>query len=180
MSRFQVQLIIFLAAAIFVTSQASAQQGEPAAATVSVSDDGQVARAVRGIISYTRWPATPSAIRLCLVGDSAYRDQISAGVQRVAARPVKVRQIQADRIAVQSCDVLYFGGSTGALASGLVRQGLLTISEQDIACRGGGMFCLRIAPGRVAFQLNLDAVARSGLRIDPKVLIMGSGGEGLP
>ena len=39
------------------------------------------------------------------------------------------------------------------------------------------MFCLKIGPHGVSFDLNLDAVTRSGLRVDPKVLMLGHMGS---
>jgi hypothetical protein len=32
------------------------------------------------------------------------------------------------------------------------------------------MFCLQVAPDRLSFLLNVDAIARSPLRVDPRVL----------
>jgi hypothetical protein len=49
-------------------------------------------------------------------------------------------------------------------------QPVLSIAEADPACRGGTIFCLRVLPDRVGFQLSIDAVSRSAVRIDPRVL----------
>jgi hypothetical protein len=46
----------------------------------------------------------------------------------------------------------------------------LSISEADSSCSVGSMFCLRIKPGKVSFDVNLDSVARSGVRVHPSVL----------
>jgi len=165
-------------AALSIVSAAAAQESAPGPVEIAAPDEDPVVRSLRGIISYTRWPATPFPLRLCVVGETPHLEAILAGV-RLPGRAVTARQIAPDPVAVRDCDVLYFGGATGALAAGISQPGMLTVSEQDAACRGGGMFCLRVQPGRVSFQLNLDAVARSGLRIDPKVLIMGRGMGGL-
>ena len=47
---------------------------------------------------------------------------------------------------------------------------VLTISENDPSCTAGGMFCLNVDGERVSFDINLDAVARSGVRVHPNVL----------
>jgi hypothetical protein len=47
---------------------------------------------------------------------------------------------------------------------------VLTISEHDSTCTLGAMFCLNDDAGRVTFDINLDSVARSGVRVSPNVL----------
>jgi YfiR/HmsC-like len=37
-------------------------------------------------------------------------------------------------------------------------------------CTDGGMFCMEAGPQSVRFNANLDAIARSGLRVHPLVL----------
>lgn len=53
---------------------------------------------------------------------------------------------------------------------------IVTIAENDPACRSEAMFCLVFLEDAMAFQLNIDAVSRSGVRIDPRVLRMSQGG----
>jgi hypothetical protein len=47
---------------------------------------------------------------------------------------------------------------------------VLTISEHNPSCTVGSMFCLNVDGERVTFEINLDAVARSGVRVHPNVL----------
>ena len=47
---------------------------------------------------------------------------------------------------------------------------MLTISERSALCRIGAMFCLNHQGEGPGFEVNLDSIARSGLRISPKVL----------
>ena len=47
---------------------------------------------------------------------------------------------------------------------------VVTIVEADLACRSGAMFCLLYAPQSLSFRLSIDAVSRSTVRIDPRVL----------
>jgi len=47
---------------------------------------------------------------------------------------------------------------------------VLSISEADDPCTVGSLFCLRVSDQQVAFDVNLDSVARSGVRIHPSVL----------
>ena len=47
---------------------------------------------------------------------------------------------------------------------------VLSISEADDPCTVGSLFCLRVSDQQVAFEVNLDSVARSGVHIHPSVL----------
>jgi len=47
---------------------------------------------------------------------------------------------------------------------------VLSISEADDLCTVGSLFCLRVNDEQVTFEVNLDSVARSGVRIHPSVL----------
>lgn len=148
-----------------------------------VAQDGNsppVARVVKGIISYTHWPAEPEVVQLCLVGNSRYQDQLLSGMQQLPGRVVRAQRMPMGNVAVLSgCNAFYLAEG----AQGPVRpnnRSILTISERDPACRGGSMFCLNIVADRVSFDLNLDSVARSGLRVDPKALMLGHAGERRP
>ena len=51
---------------------------------------------------------------------------------------------------------------------------VLTITDDDPGCSFGAMFCLRARAPGVSFSVNLDAIGRGTLRIDPRVLKIGS------
>ena len=59
----------------------------------------------------------------------------------------------------------YFKGSAS-----LQGQPLLSISERQELCQTDCMFCLDVRDAGVGFETNLDAVARSGVRVNPRVL----------
>jgi len=166
-----------MSAALLVSTTGAAQN------LTLVAQEGNgppVARVVKGIISYTHWPAEPEVVQLCIIGNSRYQGQLLTGMQRLPGRAVRVQQVPlGNPAALEVCNAFY-------LAEGTQRpvrwsnHPALTISEHDPACRGGSMFCLNIVSGRVSFDLNLDSVARSGLRVDPKALMLGSSGERRP
>lgn len=56
------------------------------------------------------------------------------------------------------------------MRAALAGHPVLTIAEHDPSCTAGGMFCLNVDGDRVSFDINLDAVARSGVRVHPNVL----------
>lgn len=56
-----------------------------------------------------------------------------------------------------------------ALFERLHGHAILSISEQSRECIADAVFCLQ-AGERVRFRVNLDALARSGVRVHPAVL----------
>jgi hypothetical protein len=164
-----------LAALLLVGSTGAAAQQQDAGAT----QGDTVARVVQGIISYTYWPSQPRLLQFCIIGATKYRRQLLSDLRTTPGRPLQPRLIQrAYAPLMKGCDILYFSADTPPTRQALqgVDRAALTISERDPACRGGAMFCLRIGAGALSFDLNLDAVTRSGLRVDPKVLILGRAG----
>jgi hypothetical protein len=137
-----------------------------------------VGQVVMGILSYARWPQQPDAIRLCVVGDPAYANELLDGTARLAG--LSVRTVRAGHTAAdiarlaRDCDAVYLGGLDDAGRQGvlqhIVGRPVVSIVEDDRECAVGAMFCLDVQPERVGFQVNLDSVTRSGVRINPNVL----------
>jgi len=164
-----------------------AQDGAAQAQTGAAAQ--AVLRTAAGILSYTRWPqkAQPveQELRLCVVGETAYAGALLAvSGQKLGQRRLRVARVALDDVAaLQSCAGLYVGqmalDAWRALLQQLDGQALLTISEQPGLCRVGAMFCLHrpdaqeTAAGEssgIGFEVNLDSVTRSGLRVNPRVL----------
>jgi len=134
-----------------------------------------VTQVVLGIFSYARWPVEPSPLRLCLVGPTEYADDLIKGHVQESGRPLQVRRLLADDSQVaQACDAVYIGnldhGQRDRLFQRITGYPVLSISEADDPCTVGSLFCLRVSDQQVAFEVNLDSVARSGVRIHPSVL----------
>lgn len=134
--------------------------------------DTVVARTVGGMISYTRWPEPRAVVNICVTGTTAYGDGLG-GAAAVAGRPVTVRRVLPGN-EVAGCDVLYIGRMRDSdrqrTMQSIRDRPVLSIAESDPACRGGSIFCLRPLPDRVGFRFSIDAVSRSAVRIDPRVL----------
>ena len=134
-----------------------------------------VTQVVLGIFSYARWPVEPAPLRLCLIGPTEYADDLIKGELQTASQPLQVRRLLADdpRTA-ETCDAVYIGrldaGERDRLFNALIGHPVLSISEADDPCTVGSLFCLRVEDEQVSFAVNLDSVARSGLRIHPSVL----------
>ena len=139
-----------------------------------------VARTVGGIISYTRWPTERPVLRLCVAGSARYAGQLG-DVSKSAGRPVSVRILQPGA-ATTDCDALYLGAMpadrSGPMIAGLANRAVLSVTEADPNCRSGAMFCLEVRPASLSFRVSIDAISRTTLRVDPRVLRI-AGGEAL-
>lgn len=160
-------LLSLLASVAFAQSQPPVGMADQRAKAVT--------QVVLGILSYARWPVEPLLLRLCLVGPTEYTDDLVKGTTQATGRPVAVQRLLADNPAIVSdFDAVYIGKLTGEersrLFAALVGHPVLSISESDEQCSVGSLFCLRVSDEQVSFEVNLDSVARSGVRIHPSVL----------
>jgi len=144
---------------------------------VSMADQRakSVTQVVLGILSYARWPVEPAQLRLCIVGPTEYTDDLVKGTTQATGRPVTVRRLLADNPSITGeCDAVYIGklssDERSRLFASLAGRPVLSISERDDPCTVGSLFCLRVSDEQVSFEVNLDSVARSGVRIHPNVL----------
>lgn len=149
----------------------------------AATDSAVLTKVVAGIVSYTRWPATSSSIRLCTIGrgpgvEALQRSQ-SIGSPDRAVAIVPAADLEA---AANGCDAVYLGRPTAALVRQAVRRfagrPVLVLGEGAEFCSDGGMFCLEPSASTPRFGVNLDAVARSGLKVNPQVLRIARSGEG--
>lgn len=134
-----------------------------------------VTQVVLGILSYARWPVEPQQLRLCIVGPTEYTDDLVKGTTQATGRPVTVQRLLADNPAIAGeCDAVYIGKLTSdersRLFASLTGRPVVSISEDGHQCTVGSLFCLRVGDEQVSFEVNLDSVARSGVRIHPSVL----------
>lgn len=149
-------------------------------AAVANASGSVIATTVRGIVSFTRWPTQPNPIHLCLIGPTRMGDGDLARLSSTTHTMQITHLPESVAVVPPSCDMLYFGMIAAQRLPHLLAQGharpLLTVAEEDPLCRGGAMFCLHVRHTAVSFELNLDAVSRSGVSVDPRVLRLSSGG----
>lgn len=158
-------------------AQGSAAQTAPAA---SAAPRASVATVVAGILGYTRWPAESSALRLCTLGHGPAVDELlGAADLGTPQRRVAVRALANPAQIRAACDAVYVADSGAAAAREALRalagQPVLLLGEGADFCSDGGMFCLEPGEGSSRFGANLDAIARSGLRVNPLVLRIARG-----
>ena len=143
-----------------------------------------VIQVVSGIMGYTRWPGDAPAVRLCTLGAGAGVDELLQSSELSAGqRSVSVRTAAGLPQPWHHCDAMYLGTldaeSTRHLLQDLVGRPVLVLGEGAAFCSDGGMFCLEPRAAALRFHANLDAIARSGLRVNPLVLRIAraTGGE---
>jgi len=137
-----------------------------------------VAAAVAGIIGHVRWPGMPRPRQLCVSTASAQATALNTLHEALPAGRLRpVRALPPDSDLPDHCDVIYLGAGMEAQAALPRLAGLpvVTIGEGAAFCSRGGMFCLvpRSRTPGMRLELNLDIVARSGLKVDPQVLRLG-------
>jgi YfiR/HmsC-like len=164
----------FLLAASLVCTGALAQVAAPQASVATV---------VAGILSYTRWPSELTPIRLCLLGRSSTVEEVLRSAEVGAAqRGVAVRALSGAGQLRGACDAVYLAGQDPAAGREVLKatagQPVLVLGEGADFCSDGGMFCLEPSATAVRFGANLDAIARSGLRVHPMVLRIARGAVG--
>ncbi len=132
-----------------------------------------------GILSYARWPDESAPLRLCVVGRSVHAERfLQEGLEGLVQRPIVAQRLTVEYQAVAQCDALYLGvldeASWRRMQVQLIGQPVLTVCERSAACAAGGMVSLDISDSNnVQFEVNLDAVARGSVRLNPKVLRLG-------
>jgi hypothetical protein len=155
--------------------------GMSAPARVRAGDAAlDVRETLMGIIAYTRWPVEPQPLRLCVLGQGPQTVWLlQEALERPGHPPVQTRRPDPDTQIASHCDVLYVGDLPAEawreLLPPLTGRAVLTVCERSPACTAGGMVRLDIGAkaGPVRFEVNLDAVARSVVRIHPQVLRLG-------
>lgn len=149
-------------------------------------DDGPAIAAatiITGILSYSHWPRTSGAVQLCIVGTSALADQLSDR-RLVNDRPLQVRRLEPAAIPDAGCDAIFSGrlptSNRRAIVAYAADKPVVTLTDDDPQCRSGTMICLRRVRAGLTFDLNIDAVSRSQVRIDPRVLTLAQRGGAQP
>ncbi|AXP06896.1 YfiR family protein [Pseudomonas bijieensis] len=160
-------LLCLLSPVALTQEQATTTQAEQRAEAVT--------QVVLGILSYARWPVEPTQLQLCIVGPTQYTDDLVKGTTQATGRPVTVQRLLADHPDIATeCNAVYIGRLTNdehtRLFASLIGKPVLSISEGGDQCTVGSLFCLRVGDEQVSFEVNLDSVARSGVRIHPSVL----------
>lgn len=158
---------------LFISHTAFAQEK-------SAAKDDKANRIVSGIISFTRWPELTQPPQLCVFSSAQHLSfpQNSAP----SAIPFSVVYLASDgELASQHCDAVYFGDQSPAQQVELLTQfkgkAVLTLAESNTECTIGAAFCLIFKSDHTLFSVNLDSLARSGVKVSPDVLLLSRNGS---
>jgi len=117
---------------------------------------------------------------LCVAGPARHGAQLG-GWLMADGRQVQRRNVVASAAVLAGCDVLYLGQLAipvqRQLTAAVRGRGVLTIAEADPGNTSEAMFAFTYQPNTLSFRLNIDAVSRSGMKIDPRVLRVAKGGS---
>lgn len=159
---------LLLALALFIANW-------PASARTLSDTEKSVRAIVSGIVSYTRWPALSDQPRLCIFRSSRFVYALSNDAPPALPYTPVIVNNQSEALSA-TCDAIYFGDESSSAQLELIDkyQGrtLLLIAEQNPECLIGSAFCLIINDHSVRFSVNLDALSRSGVRVNPDVLML--------
>lgn len=164
-----VLLASLLACAALAPCAAWAQTG----AAADARRPAEVAQVLFGIISYVRWPVARPEVRVCMLGAPRYGAAIVDTPASSLGQRIRVK-VPAAASAASECDVVYLGslpeGEREHLLEQIIGKPILSVAEPGTSCSVGTMFCLRLSEAQIGFDVNLDAIARSGLRVHPNAL----------
>jgi hypothetical protein len=130
--------------------------------------------------SYVEWPALSFAqpdtpVTIAVMGAeqlAAELKQLSAG-RTVGGRKVEVRQVRpGDTLA--GINILFIGSAENARLAQVAQtakpRAMLIVTEADGALKQGSMINFVIVDRRVRFEVALDSVERSGLKLSSRLL----------
>ena len=129
---------------------------------------------------YVEWPAVvfeneTTAIRLCVMGENAFDQVVSATVsgRSVGSRPVAVAKVES-LDGASGCHLLFLDQSVEApapmVAGRLGELAIFTISDQPGFAAGGGIANFILVDQKIRFEINPSAARRAGLKISSSLL----------
>lgn len=135
------------------------------------------AEVIYNLLLFVDWPETAATVRaprLCVVAEGG----LLHAIERQAGKPVRGRPLEVVALAasgsVDGCAavVIELGqpGVVERLALAARARPLLVIAEGENAVARGAMIGLVDGGGRIAFDINLAALKRSGLTASSKLL----------
>jgi len=154
---------------------AAAADEPPPLRRPSPAELAPLVRVALGIIEYTRWPGPLRPLTLCIAAGGAWGTHLAmaaAGVE--GPRVLQPRLLPVNEPLPADCDAIVVGGwqepVLRAAVAELAARPVLTIGAGPRFCDGGGQFCLLPGEPTSRFSVNVEALARSGLVVNPRML----------
>jgi len=169
------KVLFFISLSLLTLNTAGAASQSSEAGRERVIEQ-QVSYIVAGIISYSRWPENRAPEKGCILGSTPFLSVLLDQNGHDYSYTWHYYQ-DLESLDIDSCDILYLGllssDEINKLLFETAGESVLSISENDPDCDDGSLICLNLSEAGSSFQVNLDAVARSGIRIHPQVLKLG-------
>jgi hypothetical protein len=150
----------------------------PAVTAVPVDEVDLKTEFVYHVIAFSRWPTGSmpgpgQPLRLCIAGEDRQAEALrTLDGARVNGHPVRVTG--PDDAAGTACHLVYFGASEGTdygiRLARLCGLPLLTLSSIRGFSDNGGILQFYRAESGIRFRVNLAALRRSGMALDPGLL----------
>lgn len=116
---------------------------------------------------FVEWPDTTKnqPLQLCVVGDS----QVAKWLDEATPKGDKGLTVTTGTKNLQECHLLYLG-ATETIPATLKMETILTVSDNPTFKEHGGMITLFLENGKIRFEINMQAVKKSNLKISSKLL----------
>lgn len=141
---------------------------------------GAAARTVRAIISYTHWADPHDPLVLCVTPGTSHAELMTSGPLG-DGRHLICQNVAAQGAGLERCDILYLGNLAISMQRQLISsvrgRGVLTIAEWDPGNASEAMFALTYKSDALSFKMNIDAISRSRIKVDLRVLRLAEGGN---
>ena len=127
------------------------------------------------ILSYGRWDDNKN-LNLCVIENENITKKFQSYVKQYGYF-YKVKNLNRNEISKNSCQVLYFDSLHNfvqfkATNNICLPTNTLTFTEDELSCESGSSFCLYKKGSQPTFNTNLDALSRTNIHIDPRVLLL--------
>ena len=131
---------------------------------------------------FVEWPAGAfptgnSPVSICILGDNPFGDSLDKAVagQLVNGRPLVVRNVASLKEA-GNCHMVFVCPSVQShftqIIGSLQGKSVLMVADTDTFAEEGGMIQFYLENSRVRFEVNVNACARSHLKISSKLLAL--------
>ena len=150
-------------------------------AATSEPEDELKSAIVLSFLRYSEWPNPPSgdtALTVAVLGRPAFAQVLRRVLDGkvVNGRPIRVLEIKS-AAEPHACQVLYVASDKSADIKPALAEArstrALTIGESDRFLDYGGAVNLLLVDGHMSFEVNLQALAGSGIEISSKLLRYG-------
>lgn len=123
------------------------------------------------ILSYVKWNI--SSPNLCVIDNPTAANQFQQ-INKQLKYQYTISSIKLDSVESSNCNAIFFTHTPIASQQQFLnRYSLLSFSTNNKDCELGSAFCLiSKVNGETSFKINLDALTRARVHVDPRVLLL--------